>query len=446
MRGSLPAPTGSLRRPKLASSEAQHTRQVSWYHSFMRNLSVTQPRFVTLIATALLLAVQLSPASAAEPGPIGPDIRVGPGLSAACPNIAMSPDGDFAVVWNNNYSESHPIPQGVFARHFDREGRPTQRAPIQLDVPGSIESSGSRVVALPGAGYFVAWFEYRNSVPALVGRFLDPAGRPRSSGLRLGRSATPAGLTVVGDSLIVAWRVGLDGPLRARRFDFDGHPLGNVMRLSDRRNIGVVDLAPLADSFVAAWERFNGNAWVVEAQRFSLTGEPLGATLRANRRSLGAQFGVQAASDGSDRFALAWTMLEMRSDPKTGLQVADEETRARFFDADGPSSPEVHPNQLFTGSQKTSGLAMNGEGLALVTWYSDRNASSTSLDVVGRFLLPDGQPASKAFPISRNLAGIDFCARAANGGGDEWAVAWLSQHEGIFARRLTSADDPGSGN
>jgi len=409
---------------------------------------VTQPRFVTLIATSLLAGL-LSPAFAAPPGPIGPDIRVGSGGYAACPTIAMGAGGDFEVVWNHYYSESHFIPQGVFARHFDRDGRPTQAAEIQLDLPGSSESSSSRVVALPGSGYFVTWAEYGTSRGTLVGRFLDSTGRPQGPVLRLRRSGEPSALAVVNDSLLVAWREGYQRPLRAQFFDLSGHPLGKPMLLSDSRFLGSVDLAPLADSFVAAWERWTGKALIVETQRFSLTGEPLGVPVRVNRRPLGgnlAEFRVEVASDGSDLFALGWTIREQRAELQSGQQVFDKETRARFFDTGGASSPEAHPNQLFTGNQETTGLAMNSRGLALVTWYSDRSSPVSSLDVVGRFLTPDGQPASKAFPLSQDLAGVQFCADAATNGSDDWVVTWLVQNDTIVARRLTSAADPALDN
>jgi hypothetical protein len=128
--------------------------------------------------------------------------------------------------------------------------------------------------------------------------------------------------------------------------------------------------------------------------------------------------------------------------PQPDQPVTDDETRARFFDTGGAASPEAHPNQLVTGNQETTGLAMNSRGLALVAWQSDRNWRATSLDVVGRFLAPDGQPASNAFPLSQGLAGLDFCAAAANNGGDDWAVTWLAQNQMLLARRLTSAAEP----
>jgi hypothetical protein len=109
--------------------------------------------------------------------------------------IAMSARGDFEVVWGHYFSSGYPVPQGIFARHFDRQGRPTQAAPIKLDAPsfGSSfpESSFVKVVALPGSGYFVTWFERRNSRADMVGRFLGATGRPRGPALRLAALRSP---------------------------------------------------------------------------------------------------------------------------------------------------------------------------------------------------------------------------------------------------------------
>ena len=67
---------------------------------------------------------------------------------------------------------------------------------------------------------------------------------------------------------------------------------------------------------------------------------------------------------------------------------------------------------------------MEASGLALVAWQSDRNAVTSSADVVGRFLDPGGQAASKAIPVAQDLAGVDLCPGAATSGRDEWVVAW----------------------
>ncbi len=400
-------------------------------------------RSVLPLLAALLFVMPLAPASAALL-PRDPDIPVSGTTFLACPAVAMSENGAFEVVWNHPYSEAHAIPQGIFARHFDSQGRPTDAKEIRLDSPGSLEASGARVVALPGAGYFVSWFEVRQSRTSLLGRFLSPAGRPRGSVLRLARNGSPVALVVVDDSLIVAWSEPdstLRLRLRARRFDFQGRALGEAMLLAANVGPGRMDVAPFADGFVAAWPRWDGRSWNIVAQRFSLDGEPLGAALRVNENRIDGIFGAWVTSNGFDRFAVAWTTKVLRPDPQTGQQVFDDEARARLFDLVGASGPEVHPNQLDTGNQQASGLAMNDRGVALVTWSSDRNSAASSLDVAGRFLDADGQPASRAFPISRNVAGVDFCPAAASNGEDVWVVAWLKQGTGIFARRLVFTAD-----
>ncbi len=390
-------------------------------------------------ATALLL---LAPAlAAAAPGPRGPDIPVvATDFFAVCPNVAMSADGGFEVVWNHYYSESHPIPQGIFARHFDRQGRPTQATEIRLDDPGSIEASFSRVVALPQGGYLVAWFRYRGGQGGgTVGRFLDRAGNPRGPIVVLAGSAWPVALTVVSDSLLVTWRVG-EGPLRARRFDFDGRPFKKVMHLTNQEHLGVADVAPLADSFVVVWERWTGTSWAVEAQRFSLAGRPLGAAIRVNDNPAGGEFRVLVASDGDARYAVAWTKRTLSTDPQTGQQIATDEPRVRFFDAGGPSGPAKIPDQLRTRSQQATGLAMDRRGVALVTWDRDPVSATSPRTSLGRFLDADGQPAGDEFPLLQNAATGNFCPAAATGGEDDAWVTALLKASGVAARRLAFED------
>ena len=386
------------------------------------------------------LALGLTPAfAAASPGPIGPDIPVA-STSAECPAVAMSANGDFEVVWSLPFSESHPSPQGIFARHFDREGTPTQPAAVRLDVPSPKEATFARVIPLPDGGYFAVWWEdfsRRRTETATVGRILDPTGRPRGPVLLLVPNRTLVALTVVNDDLLVAWKDTANGVLRARRFDFAGLPVRFVMHLTNHATLGTVDVAPLADSFVAVWERWTGSSWVVEAQRFSLVGKARGAALRMNENPPGGQFRVKVASDGSERFAVAWTKRRLRSDPQTGQQFFDDKPRVQFFDAGGSIGPPARPNQFSTGDQPATGLAMDHRGVALVTWYTDRNSHTSDLDVLGRFVDPSGRPVGEEFSLSENLAGNDFCPVAATDDDGAWVVAWLKQSTGVYARRLT---------
>ena len=395
----------------------------------MQPFNSSSPRRIHPLAVALLLAVQVAPVcAAAEPGPRGPDILVTTMAIPECPQVAMGPSGDFEVVWTLFTGGSHPRAQGTFAQHYDRQGRPTHAAALRLDSPRNDETTRVSIVALPGSGYFVSWLEYRGTRSAVAGRFLSADGRPSGPAVSLARNANPLALAVVDDSLLVAWEdFFAQQRLRIQRYDFEGHALGEVKDLGVNVN-AAVSLAPLADGFVAAWVRFFHGSYIVAAQRFSPAGQPLGAMLRVNQSPFDEGFsGVRVASNGDDRFAVAWTTRVELLDPQSGQLVFGDETRARFFDADGTSSAEVRPNQLSTGNQQTKGLAMDGGGLTLVTWQSDRNLATTLFDVTGRFLDPDGQAASKAFPISQDLAGDDLCPAAATNGGDAWVVACSSR-------------------
>jgi hypothetical protein len=61
----------------------------------------------------------------------------------------MSARGDFEVVWHHGYSSAFPISQDIFARHFDRQGRPTQAAPRAIG-PVVLRALGQHVELLNG--------------------------------------------------------------------------------------------------------------------------------------------------------------------------------------------------------------------------------------------------------------------------------------------------------
>jgi len=277
----------------------------------------------------------------------------------------------------------------------------------------------------------------------MAGRLLDSAGHPRGPVRLLQRHANPLALALVSGKLLVAWREGSagsessdEGPVWARRFDLAGHALGKAMLLTNHPQLGGWDLAPLADSFVAAWERWTGTSWTVEAQRFSLAGRPLGAALRLNDHPSDTRFGVKVASNGNDRYAVAWTERT-----QTGQQELEAEPRVQLFDFGGVQGPATNPSELSAGIQQAWGLAMDSRGSALVTWISISGTTASPAEVKGRFLDATGQPVSEAFSLMQDLAdGSAWCSDAATGGdADAWIATWLHQGAGIFARRLALA-------
>jgi hypothetical protein len=180
-------------------------------------------------------------------------------------------------------------------------------------------------------------------------------------------------------------------------------------------------------------EWWTGTAWTVETRRFSLAGKPLGGALRLNDNP--SAYGVKVASNGNDRYAVAWTERT-----QTGLQEFDEEPRVQFFDLGGARGPATNPSDLSDGVQHAWGLAMDSRGSTLVTWISSPRIED-STEVNGRFLDATGQPAGEVFSLAQGLAGKwASCSNAATGrDAGAWVAVWLRFHDAIFARRLAFA-------
>lgn len=196
--------------------------------------------------------------------PIGAELRIDEDTyDCRYPRIAMDSAGNAAVVWLRNRTH-----KTIWARLLDPNGV-ARSAPFEVNTD-DIASVTRPAIAMNAAGDFVIVWDgdpNRASLDDIHARCFEPNGAPHAdpflvNGRREGSQQWPR--VAIGDAneFIVVWQHDHEDPnlatdIFARRFDYQGRPLGDEVKLN-----GYVagkqrypDVAMASDgSFLTAWE------------------------------------------------------------------------------------------------------------------------------------------------------------------------------------------------
>jgi uncharacterized repeat protein (TIGR01451 family) len=217
------------------------------------------------------------------------------------PEVATNNAGDFAMAWRGT-SPKTMSGEAIFARAFKPDGDP-KGGSVQVDV-GTADEISEPAVASDAAGNFaVAWGQklFPKSVTQDAGEgvfavFFDPKGDPKTEPTKINNDIT-------GDAVDPS--VGAD-------------TLGNTV-------------------FAWSQDSVEGSGFDIYARRFDGDGEPLNDQVRVNAVTAGEQGRPSVAVNPAGDFAVAWESTFM---PKT-TQGSGEGVFARFFDSSGePIGPD----------------------------------------------------------------------------------------------------------
>jgi hypothetical protein len=154
------------------------------------------------------------------------------------PDVAMTPMGDFTVVWESSYFQNPSIAQNVQGRLFDTTGAPLTG---EFQVDSGVETYG----------YYGSYGQDVNNQPSIAA---DGAGE-----------------------FVVAWHRAYSGPY-GRRVNASGNPMGDDFQVStfwaNYQSLYGTDIAAGADgSFAVVWDDVD----------FNSAAEALGRTFPASR-------------------------------------------------------------------------------------------------------------------------------------------------------------------
>lgn len=389
---------------------------------------------------AFLAAAGRAPASAQL---VGPEFQVNSfttdsqGHAAA----ASDPAGGFIVTWDSEVQDAGS--RGTYGRRFDAAGQPAG-AEFQVNTFTTLAQGLSAVAADALGNFVVSWTSYQqdgNGAGVFARRFV--AGVPQSefqvnTFTTSDQKGVAAAADPTGDTALVWWSVGQDGNdagIYTRRFDVAGTPvLGE--QLVNTFTTGIQWTPSIAalggDEFVVTWASYNqdGSGSGIFARRIGAGGAPSGSEIPVNTFTTGSQVSPAVAASDDGKFLVVWV--------SSGQDGSAEGVYGQSFDAAGlPQGSEFRVNVQTLSTQREPAVAADADGGFLVTWQGQ---DGDNYGVFGRFVAPDGTPASGEFRVNSFTPNYQLRPAVAPAGAGEFLVVWESSFQkgpgtGVFGQR-----------
>jgi hypothetical protein len=339
----------------------------------------------SLAALALLAAAPL----AAQPLPLGPDIRVNTYTSAApTSTVVAGYSGGFVVVWDG---PSATDDLGISARRLDADG---------------------------------------------VG--LGPEFRVNTT--TAGKQYRPAVAAQTSGEFVVVWRgpdpdgVGIFG----QRYDAAGSPLGGEFRVNayttGKQNHEDVAANPNNGTFVVTWDSQDGSQYDVFGQRYDAAGNALGGNFRVNGYTTGSQSSAAVAVTRFGDFLVAWKGYGGAGAGPSGVFAQ------RYGSTGTPVGSAFRVNSYTTGSQTNPSVATDALGTYLVAW---EDASFPSRGVFARRLDHAGNAVGDEFRVDTSTTVYATGPRVAFGANDSFVVVWSHDNTDVHALRVVDGAPKG---
>ncbi len=385
-------------------------------------LLLSRVRWVPLCCSALLLAGgSLGAGTFARQGA---EFRMTSPLRGdqVFPHVSLGAGGGY-VVWHDNATDGDGT--GISARRVDA-GLSGVLGVFRVNSVGTADQEKPQVAVLQDGGAAFVWQGGANGKQKIYARFVKPDGTFRSADLQVntyagGFQIEPAVATLQDGGAVVVWN----------SFGQDGSMLG------------------------------------VYGQRFSATGQKVGAEFAVNQYTEFNQRSATVAGLPGGRFLVAWvcesplgqTVFDTTptggySGSDAGVPLHDVAILARCFSATG--EPEGDEFQVSSSAVLAANPAISvAEDGSMLVAYSGRKAqlpvgaqSTDRWDVYGRLLQADGTPLSAEFTINTRLRGDQYAPRLARVGGRFFAV-WTTvgqdgSYEGVCGRAV-EANGPAGG-
>src|SRR4051794_16425043 len=142
-----------------------------------QEIFMTRPPFALfLLLGAAGLAAASPRGAAAQPAPLGPEVRVDTlagNQFPSNPKLEVQRDGSFEIVWDSGGNQ----PASIFSRHFGAGGQPTDASQRVLGGEGFRPEVDA--ITRAGKGYDVLWHVDNDPLPQVFyTRHLDVRGVP----------------------------------------------------------------------------------------------------------------------------------------------------------------------------------------------------------------------------------------------------------------------------
>ncbi len=367
------------------------------------------------------------------------------------PSVAVSSDGKFVVVWRSE-SQSGTASSGLYARLYDSDGS-SDGSEFQVNTYGASYGWYPVVAMSPDGSFVVIWQneDQDGSGSGIFGQRYDSDGSPVGSEFPVnsttqGRQENPSVAMGPNGSFVAVWQnpyqdfSGSD--LFGQRYDSDGNPVGGEFRINTYtdgwQHSPRVAVGP-DDSFVVVWESDgqDGSGSGIFGQRYDSDGNSVGGEFRINTYTEGHQRSPDIAMDSQGNFVVVW-----ESDGQDG---SGSSIFGQHYASDGsPVGGEFQVNAQTHYSQTHPRIAMGFDGRFVVIWSSNDGSYE---GVYGRLFDSDGNPQGDEFQVNVYTDDGQVMPDVSMGSDGRFVVVWTSAQQdgsygGIFAQRYTPDGTP----
>ncbi len=353
------------------------------------------------------------------------------------PAIAMDSQGNFIVVWSSYLQDGNS--GGIFARRFNADC-----TPISPEFQINSESSGNQtepaVAMTPDGNFIVAWQEPGTDQEEIFARRFDAVGNPLSNQFRVNsttadRQMFPAVAVAPDSNFVIAWQSSTAQPPQQRNVCFQlysssGTPVGteqNVNLLPDSRypdvavdDTGRFTIIWMQDDSQHAYNqimfRVYNNNGSPKTDPNSINTTPFYAVTRPS---------ISCAAIG--HFVVTW-----EAHPS---DAASNDIYARWYKFDGIiKSSEFIVNTYTEGLQQNPKVAMNDQRDFIIVWNSDSDIHARRFKTSNNYIEPIGDEfiintytfSDQKYPSAAIKENRDFIAVWQSDGQD-------GSSDGIFA-------------
>ncbi len=230
----------------------------------------------------------------------------------------------------------------------------------------------------------------------------------------------------------------------AQRFSVSGAPLGGEFQVNSTtagdQNSPAVAMAPNGD-FVVSWQSYgqDGSGWGVYAKHYSAAGAPVGGEFRVNTTTQGDQKGPAVAMDAAGEFVVSW---QANNQGGTGWDIY-----AQRYSASGAAlGGEFRANSTAGKAQKAPAVAMDAAGDFVVTWQS-AGQDGSGAGVYAQRYSASGVALGGEFRVNTTTQGDQLDPAVAMSPLGEFTVVWSSYGQdgsgwGVYAQRYSAAGAP----
>jgi hypothetical protein len=256
-----------------------------------------------------------------------------------------------------------------------------------------------------------------------------------------GQTGQPSIAIDADGDFVVVWTVmeesgpgyGIDGDLRAQRFDARGVAVGaefqvNTTAPADQSHAAVA----MSDDgdFTVVWESFgqDGSNTGIFARRYAVDGTALGGEFQVNTTFDGEQKAPAIAMDADGNFVVVWHSLA--EDPDSC------DVFLQRYAADGTAlGGEVRVNTTTSDDQFEPAVAMARDGGFVVVWVEENGSDR---DIRAQRYAADGVALGGEFLVNTTTSGQQTAPVAAMDAAGGFVLVWTSPDggsSGIYARR-----------